>query len=385
MIKNRYHIAGLIACLVLAILPGNGRCAEPGDSLSVVDTSRIAASDSAAVDTSSAEMEKGHWVGFPIAFYTPETGFGAGLALGYIFPRLGDRHPSSIMGISFYTENKQTVFALAPELYLEGGFHGVMEVGYQKFPDSYWGIGPDTEDEDQEKYTPEVIQTRLIGEFEIYPSLRIGGHFRYNREVMLETEKGGVLEKGIIPGSTGGTTAGAGIIATYDSRDNRFSSGRGWYLAFWHSTYGRGLISDYSYTSMSFDIRKFFPVLDTHVFAARFYSRYTTGTVPFQDMPAIGGPSAMRGYQAGRYRDKYAAYAQAEYRFPFVWVTWLAVFGSVGNVSRDPGNYSFDSIKYTGGGGIRFRLNKEGFSIRLDYAVTGEGGSNFYFSANEAF
>ena len=93
----------------------------------------------------------------------------------------------------------------------------------------------------------------------------------------------------------------------------------------------------------------------------------------------------MRGYQAGRYRDKFAAYAQAEYRLPLIWVTWLAVFGSVGNVSRDLGSYSFDSIKYTGGGGIRFRLNKEKFAIRFDYAVTGEGGSNFYISANEAF
>ena len=93
----------------------------------------------------------------------------------------------------------------------------------------------------------------------------------------------------------------------------------------------------------------------------------------------------MRGYQAGRYRDKFAAYAQAEYRLPLIWVTWLAVFGSVGNVSRDLGSYSFDSIKYTGGGGIRFRLNKEKFAIRFDYAVTVEGGSNFYISANEAF
>jgi len=374
-----------MACLVLAISPGTGRCAEPGDSLSITDTSWVTAPDSVAVDTTAAGVEKGHWVGFPIAFYTPETGFGGGLALGYLFPSRGDRHPSSIMGISFYTEKKQAIIGIAPELYLESGFHGMAGIGYQKFPDSYWGIGPDTRDSDEERYTPEVVQANLLGEFEVYPGLRVGGQFLYRRELILETEDGGVLEEGIIPGSTSGTTAGAGIIATYDSRDNRFSSERGWYLALSHVSYGRVLLSDYDFTSLGFDARKFFPVFNSHVFATRFYTRTTTGTVPFQDMPYLGGPNSMRGYQAGRYKDKFAAYAQAEYRVPFIWVTWLAVFGSVGNVSRDPGSYSFDSIKYTGGGGVRFRLNKEGFSIRLDYAVTGEGGSNFYFSANEAF
>ena len=54
-------------------------------------------------------------------------------------------------------------------------------------------------------------------------------------------------------------------------------------------------------------------------------------------------------------------------------------------MSEDISSFSFDSIKYAGGGGIRFRLNKEKFSIRFDYAVTGEGGQNFYISANEAF
>jgi hypothetical protein len=93
----------------------------------------------------------------------------------------------------------------------------------------------------------------------------------------------------------------------------------------------------------------------------------------------------MRGYQAGRYRDKFAAWAQAEYRIPLVWVTSLALFGCAGNVSRDVGSYSFDSIKYAGGGGVRFRFNKERFSVRFDYAVTGEDGSNFYISVNEAF
>ena len=109
------------------------------------------------------------------------------------------------------------------------------------------------------------------------------------------------------------------------------------------------------------------------------------GKVPFQEMSTLGGPSDMRGYQAGRYRDDFAAYAQVEYRLPLFWRFSLAAFASAGNVSPDPGRYSLHGFKYTGGGGIRFRFNEEKFTLRCDYAVTGEGGSNFYFSANEAF
>jgi outer membrane protein assembly factor BamA len=323
-------------------------------------------------------------VGIPAFFYTPETGFGGGPALGYIFPRLGDRHPSSIMGVFFYTEKKQSIFALTPEIYLEGGFHGVTEVGYEKFPDSFWGIGPDTKDGDEEKYTPEQVRARVVGEFEIYPDLRAGLQIEYWREVVLETEDGGQLEQRDITGSTGGTNFGAGLIASYDTRDNLFSSERGWYLKLSHETYG-GLISNFDFTHVSLDLRRFFPLPLSHVFAARVFGRSVTGKVPFQEMSTLGGPSDMRGYQAGRYRDKFAAYAQAEYRMPLFWRFRLGLFGSAGNVSPEIGKYSFHGLKYAGGGGIRFWFNDERFTIRFDYAVTGEGGSNFYFSANEAF
>ena len=163
------------------ISPGSGIAAVSGGS-------------SSEADFSAADSSSGHWVGLPAFFYTPETGYGGGPAVGYIFPRLGERHPSSIMGVFFYTEKKQTIFALAPEIYLAGGFHGVAEVGYQKFPDSFWGIGPETKDDDEEKYTPERTEMWLVGEFELWPDLRAGLQMEYWREVVLETEDGGLLE-----------------------------------------------------------------------------------------------------------------------------------------------------------------------------------------------
>jgi len=372
MKRNDIVRAGVLALILL--LPGPGRSAGPGVSGST-----------AAAEADTVAVEKGHWVGFPVAFYTPETGFGGGAALGYIFPRLGERHPSSLLGIGFYTEKDQTAIALAPELYLAGGFHGLMEMEYQKFPDSYWGIGPDTRDEDEERYTPELIDARLLGEIEVYPGLRLGGQYRYRREVILEREEGGALERRTIPGSSGGTTAGIGILGSYDSRDNRFSSSEGWYLFLSYTSYGRATLSDFTYSSLMLDARKFIPVFESHVLAARLYARSVSGTAPFQELPYLGGSSSMRGYQAGRYRDDFAALAQAEYRLPIAWVISAAVFGSAGNVSGDIGGFSFDGIRYTGGAGLRFRLNDQKFSIRADYAVTGEGGSNFYVDANEAF
>jgi len=363
--------------------PGTGLIAGPGDALLRADGR--AAPVPADTSATGAQSGRGHWIAIPAFFYTPETGFGGGPAAGYIFPRLWDRHPSSLMGTFFYTEKKQVIFALVPELYTESGFHGRIEMAYQRFPDSYWGIGPDTGDGDEERYTPELVEAMPTGLIEAYPDLRVGLRYRYRREVILEKEEGGELEQARPSGSEGGTFSGAGIIATYDTRDNIFSSSAGWYAELGYLSYGSMLLSDYDYNSFVMDVRRFFPLKWEHVFAARLYSRWTGGNVPFQDMPALGGPGSMRGYQAGRYRDRFAAYAQAEYRLPLVWVTSLALFASAGNVSRAPEYYTVSSIKYAGGGGIRFRVNEERFTIRCDFALTGEGGSNFYLSINEAF
>ncbi len=94
--------------------------------------------------------------------------------------------------------------------------------------------------------------------------------------------------------------------------------------------------------------------------------------IPFADMPRLGGPKRMRGYDLFRFRDKHTALAVVEYRWPIHEYVAGAAFFEVGSVGRDyetmatPENYRFG-----GGGGLIFRSqDSELFALQVAY---GEG------------
>ncbi|UOQ75864.1 hypothetical protein MUN84_14635 [Hymenobacter sp. 5516J-16] len=58
----------------------------------------------------------------------------------------------------------------------------------------------------------------------------------------------------------------------------------------------------------------------------------------------------------------------------------------MGQVAPRLGDYTFDDMKYAGGGGIRFRFNRrDRLNIRLDYGVGSGGNSGIIFAVGEAF
>ena len=89
-------------------------------------------------------------------------------------------------------------------------------------------------------------------------------------------------------------------------------------------------------------------------------------------------------FAGGRFRDKLAYTGQAEYRLRLPWRLGFAAFAALGDVARDIDDFTESRVKFSGGAGLRFRLNKEGLNLRLDMGFT-EEGSGFYFIAGEAF
>ena len=98
----------------------------------------------------------------------------------------------------------------------------------------------------------------------------------------------------------------------------------------------------------------------------------------------LGGDSLMRGYYAGRFRDKVLLAGQAEYRLPLWWRFGLVGFVGAGGVADRVGILSTSAFKLTYGFGLRFRLNREGENLRIDFGY-GKGTSGLYFTAGEAF
>jgi hypothetical protein len=105
-------------------------------------------------------------------------------------------------------------------------------------------------------------------------------------------------------------------------------------------------------------------------------------------MAMLGGGDLLRGLYRGRYRDRHLAAAQAEYRMPLFWRFGLAGFVEAGTVAGDLGGLApleEGALKLGGGLGLRFTVNAEKrLACRLDVGRS-EGGTQFYFTFDEAF
>jgi outer membrane protein assembly factor BamA len=126
------------------------------------------------------------------------------------------------------------------------------------------------------------------------------------------------------------------------------------------------------------------PPTDTLAFYLQ--SRATAGKLPFFSLPALGGSRALRGYPAGRFRDRASWYGSVEYRFwvlprgfriPFTEAlrierVGLALFGDVGSVAHHWDDLFGARVHANGGIGVRATLERSA-PFRVDVGFSGEG------------
>jgi len=356
--------------------------------------SPLRAANQAAQESAQGEPAKKPSIGFvilPVVLYMPETKLGGGVG-GLITFRPANSaptdRPSSLYFYAIYTQRKQFSTQWEPEFYFQKEKYLLRsKILFEEYPDKFWGVGNDTPDKEEENYKPRTFsveasfQKRILAEQKLYAGIQ----YIFESYKMLESDSGKSLDQGAWPGSTGGTSSGLGFIINWDTRDNIFTPRRGnyWQLSTYFNR--KFLGSDFSYTTLKLDLRKFFPVLASHVLAFQALFQSATGEVPFKSYAKLGGDSIMRGYYSGRYRDHYLMAFQGEYRLPVWWRFGLAGFAGLGNVADKLGNLNPEEFKYSVGFGIRFLVvPKEGTNLRLDFAW-GKRTSGFYFTARESF
>ena len=284
-----------------------------------------------------------------------------------------------------YTQKKQIIFQLIPNLYIkEDTYHLTGELSYLKFPDKFYGIGRDTPEKMEENYTSQIKKVSFYLQKKVLSRFYLGIQYKFESDNIIETEEGKELEKGEILGSKGGLASGVGILINLDSRDNIFSTRKGSFYQLSLIAFSHFLGSEYSFKECNLDLRKFLPLFHSHVLAFQGYLNIIKGEPPFQLLSLLGGQNIMRGYYRGRYRDKNMIAFQVEYRMPLIWRLSTVGFLGLGDVSE-----KFDDLKinfkYSFGWGIRYLLNKEeGINLRLDFGY-GENSSDIYITINEAF
>lgn len=109
------------------------------------------------------------------------------------------------------------------------------------------------------------------------------------------------------------------------------------------------------------------------------------GDYPFYFLPTLGGQDRLRGCEDNRYMDRNSILVQQDLRFPIWWRIGGCVFASAGRVAHDTGDLLSGEFHVSGGGGLRYFINREnGLVIRADYAY-GKDSEGMYISFGEAF
>lgn len=330
----------------------------------------------------------------PIISFEPATSWGAGVGAKILFKfkKSGEETRTSNLPISAkYTLNNQillksgyTIFFNQEKWYLTGN------LGFSKFPQSYFGIGRLTLDEDEETFSFNnyLIEPLLLKK--IYKKLFIGGGIRYNiiSNTKIEEEGNLIHEKPV--GYEGSNSAGLEIAVVWDSRDNVLNAHQGSFIEFKQGFYEAHLGGTQKFRFNRLDARTYISPWKHRqdVIALHLVTRFASGNVPIGELSLLGGAENARGYQEGRYRDFNMITTQVEYRWQVGERIGMVFFAETGDVFNHSEELSTKNLKYGVGTGIRFKIVKEeDLNIRFDYGI-GLGHqfqSNYYLGIAESF
>lgn len=283
---------------------------------------------------------------------------------------------------------KQFTFQLKPEIYLKN--NSIFLTGNflaERFPTKFWGVGPDTIENDLETYTPQTyfMEFGYQGKYFSKLPLYLGVRYHLEKTLIVDKEPGKILDQGLVVGSQGGWISGPGLIINYDNRDNIFFPSSGYYFqlfGFWNNKiFG----SSFNYVNIKLDARHYLSVAPGQVLVLQGILDTVSGNTPFYKLPKIGG-DLLRGYYGGRFRDRVVMAFQTEYRFP-IWKRVSGVaFAGLGSLADSLKHISWDNLKYSAGFGLRFKvIPKEQVNVRIDIAFGPNGTHGVYMSAGEAF
>lgn len=329
---------------------------------------------------------------FPIIVRSIETGWSFGAAGSKTF-HLKSRdtttltRTSNMQALALYTVHQQFVAAINGSIYFPGEkFILNQQLSYSSFPDEFWGLGKVAPDSNKEDYKFKQYYVYLHPQRRVGNNLFVGVVYQFQRVLDVKYQAGGLFDKENVLGRYGYSISGLGLSFTYDTRNNAFAPDRGSMFQFYFDHFAPYFGSDYHYTNYVIDLRKFIRLYAQQVLALQFYGFFNAGEVPLRSLATIGGSNSMRGYYAGRFRDKNETVLQAEYRFPLFWRFGAVAFGDLGNVSGELSNDYLYHLKYSYGSGLRFGLDKtERLNLRLDYGIGRGHSQGFYFQLGEAF
>ncbi|PJJ76466.1 apolipoprotein N-acyltransferase [Thermoflavifilum aggregans] len=323
---------------------------------------------------------------FPAVSYAPETSIALGVSAMHFYKTSTDARLSQIGANALYTFNRQFINEVNL-LHFTPGNRFLVKAGLalNKFPEKFYGIGNKTVEENAVTISYNVVKTDISLLKEMKKNTYAGLHYNYSNFYRLYQDKDVPIVLDTLTGGSGNIQSGLGIEILHDSRDNVNNSSKGWYVLFdaiWNQHYfGSGT----NYFAFDADVRKYHTLRSGAVLALQGIVNIKDGEVPFTQLSYLGGGNMMRGFYAGRFRDKDLVALQAEYR-RHLWRNWgIVLFSGVGKVSPDLDQINGKDLKHSVGFGFRRLISKQHkVNLRMDVGF-GNGQCNFYINIGEAF
>jgi len=356
-------------------------------SLALFVATAASAQEPPPLDTLARPAPRRRIFPVPVVGYTPETSLMFGAAVVGVVagpPEAPGTRPTTALLTAVYTLKNQFQLTLDLDHWTAGNrWHLTGSLGAERFPSKFHGIGAAATDT-SETYTPEHFTLAAAAQRRVASHLYVGSGYRLQRTRIVKTEPGGRLAPGTVVGSLGGTDAVLTLDGVWDSRDLLYMTRRGGYLRMAFGAAGPALGGDHSWRRYTADLRGYRAVGGT-VVAAQVVVDATDGTVPFEQLPRLGGQGILRGFTGPRFIDGAMGAAQLELRVPVLSLLTGVAFGGLGATAPSLRSVTDGPWRVAGGAGLRLLLDRaNGLQLRVDYAFA-RGGGGLYIAAGDAF
>lgn len=326
---------------------------------------------------------------FPVLYYTPETEIAGGILGGYYFyPSENPDYskPSSFTLDLQYTELKQFKGEITFDIFKSSYKERIAgAIGYSKFPSRFWGIGNHTQYENEILYSPKSYWLNLMYKILVAGNLYMGFEYEFNHKDITFSDSSDSIDWNSLTGKNGGSVSRIGFSISQDTRDHLIYPSDGIYCQGQLLISNEIIGSDFDFTSLKIDIRKYLSIFHDVVIAGQAIGSVTWGDAPFYNLSYIGGKYLIRGFYEGRYRDQDMIAIQGECRIPIWWRIGAVAFIGAAQVAESPGDFKLNDFRIAFGGGIRLLWDREQkLNIRLDVGFA-EGETSLYVTIGEAF
>ncbi|MDQ7949868.1 MAG: polymerase [Pedobacter sp.] len=340
---------------------------------------------------------KASFMPIPVLGYAQETGFEFGLGALYSFyvdRKDTTNRSSNFSGTASYSTKKTYNLTLKGDAWTKGNrYHFIGEVRFKEMPFNFYGIGNQTNKNDEDKLVQRQMKLLFDAEKSLLKHAYTGISLGFENYNFRDKISGGIFTNTTnLYDRDGGSVVYIGVSQSYDTRNSNNYPTKGFFgrvtFQYVPDLYGG---DSFTGSQIKVNLRNFWSIAPKLVFGIQgLYHTVQGQQTPFYLLPQLGNDEIMRGYYTGRYRDENLLAAQAELRYRFMNRFGLVAFAGGGKVFANS-NFSLHDLKPNYGvGGRYFFDTAKGLSVRLDYGV-GEKKvmekrqSGFYISLAEAF